>query len=166
LNRDGFASFFHQRYGSTVVLLMTMGASRADAEEIAQETMIAAWQKWLVIREPAAWVRTTATRKLWKRNHQQVATTPLDENTAQLPVSEPDLAVFSEEQQQVLRRLRRLPPAQRMVAALYYDGLTAEEIAVTTGKPATTVRSHLRHARTTLKEVIASDRSGQAASEP
>jgi RNA polymerase sigma factor (sigma-70 family) len=95
-----------------------------------------------------------------------VATTPLDENTAQLPVSEPDLAVFSEEQQQVLHRLRRLPPAQRMVAALYYDGLTAEEIAATTGKPATTVRSHLRHARTTLKEVIASDRSGQAASEP
>jgi RNA polymerase sigma-70 factor (ECF subfamily) len=143
-----------------------MGASRTDAEEIAQDTMIAAWQKWQAIREPTAWVRTTATRKLWKINHQQLAATPLDEHSAPLPVSEPDLAVFSEEQQQVLSLLRRLPQAQRTVAALYYDGLTAEEIAVATGKPATTVRSHLRHARTTLKEVIASDRSRQAASEP
>lgn len=148
-----------------MILLITMGASRADAEEIAQETMIAAWQSWQTIREPAAWVRTTATRKLWKRNHQQLTTMSLDENTAQLPVSEPDLAVFSEEQQKVIGLLRRLPQAQRTVAALHYDGLTSEEIAVATRKPATTVRSHLRHARTALKEVIASDQSRQAASE-
>lgn len=99
-----------------------MGASRADAEEITQETMIAAWRKWDSIREPAAWVRTTATRKLWKSNHQRPVTRPLDENTAELPGSEPNLAVFSEEQQLVLGLLRQLPQTQRIVAALYYDG--------------------------------------------
>lgn len=143
-----------------------MGASRADAEEIAQEAMIAAWQKWESIREPAAWVRTTATRKLWRSNQHRPATTPLDETTAQLPVSDPDLAVFSEEQQWVLGLLRQLPPAQRAVAALHYDGLAAEEIAMVTGKPTATIRSHLRHARTTLRKAITSDRPQQTAPGP
>ena len=140
-----------------------MGASRADAEDIAQETMIAAWQKWESIREPAAWIRTTATRKLWKSNQQQLAATPLYESTARATAIEPDLAVFSAEQQRVLGLLRRLPAAQRVITALYYDGSTAEEIAVAIGKSAATVRSHLRHARKTLKEAIASDRSWPAA---
>ena len=48
---------------------------------------------------------------------------------------------------------------ERTVAALYYDGLSAEEIAKASGKPAATVRSHLRHARRALKEVIASEQS-------
>jgi RNA polymerase sigma factor (sigma-70 family) len=166
LRPDGFVSFFQERFSSTVVLLITMGASRADAEEITQETMIAAWRKWDSIREPAAWVRTTATRKLWKSNHQRPVTTPLDENTAELTASEPNLAVFSEEQQQVLSLLRQLPRTQRIVAALYYDGLAAEEIAILTGGQAATVRSNLRHARTTLREAITSDRSKQTTTGP
>jgi RNA polymerase sigma-70 factor (ECF subfamily) len=64
--------------------------------------------------------------------------------------------VFAEEQRRVLSLLQQLPAAQRVVAALYYDGLSTEEIAAVSGKPAATVRSHLRHARRALKEVIAS----------
>lgn len=112
-----------------------MGASRADAEEIAQESMIAAWQKWESIREPAAWVRTTAVRKLW-RHRQHQPELPLEENAVLLPAGESDLAIFTEEQQQVVRLLRQLPDAQRTVAALHYDGLTTDEIAAATGKPA------------------------------
>jgi RNA polymerase sigma-70 factor (ECF subfamily) len=146
------------------VLLITMGASRAEAEDAAQEAMIAAWQQWESIREPAAWARTTAVRMLWKSNHKQLPAAPLDDSTPQ-PSSEPDLAVLSEEQQRVIGLLRRLPAAQRAIAALHYDGLLTEEIAEVTGKPAATVRSHLRHARRTLKEVIASDRIWPAAPE-
>jgi RNA polymerase sigma-70 factor (ECF subfamily) len=162
LNPDGFASFFQQRYSSTAVLLVTMGASRFDAEDAVQEAMIAAWQKWETIHEPAAWVRTTAVRKLWKNNQQLLPTTPLDDSTAQPARSEPDLAVFSEEQQRVLTLLRQLPPTQRIITALYYDGLSTEEIAEATRRPAATVRSHLRHARRALKEVIASEPSWPA----
>jgi RNA polymerase sigma factor (sigma-70 family) len=165
LNQDGFASFFHQRYGGTVVLLIAMGASRADAEEIAQEAMIAAWQKWDSIREPTAWARTAAVRMLWKYRKRR-SELPFEDSAADVTADESDLAVFTEEQQQVVRLLRQLPNAQRAVAALYYDGLTIEEIATATGKPAGTVRSHLRHARTTLKEVIALAPSGRAAPKP
>jgi RNA polymerase sigma factor (sigma-70 family) len=70
---------------------------------------------------------------------------------------EPDLGIFAEEQQQVLRPLRTLPEQQRTLLALYYDGLTwEEESADLLGKSPATVRSHLRHARKTLKELMAS----------
>jgi DNA-directed RNA polymerase specialized sigma24 family protein len=65
-----------------------------------------------------------------------------------------DLSIFADEQQYVLRLLRALPPQQRTVAALFYDGLACEEIAELGGRPPATVRSHLRHARGRLKELV------------
>jgi RNA polymerase sigma factor (sigma-70 family) len=72
------------------------------------------------------------------------------------PAVEADLGIFAEEQRQVLRLLRALPEQQRTVLALYYDGLSYEEIADLLGISPATVRSHLRHARKTLKELMAS----------
>jgi DNA-directed RNA polymerase specialized sigma24 family protein len=77
------------------------------------------------------------------------------------PSTDPDLAIFAGEQQQVLRLLRGLPPAQRTVTALFYDGLTIPEIADLTGKPAATVRSCLRHARRSLKEATSGSTPGK-----
>jgi RNA polymerase sigma-70 factor (ECF subfamily) len=107
---------------------MGMGAGRADAEDAAQEAMCLVWQQWESIREPAAWVRGIAVRCLWKQTHRN------DRHEARLDSAPgraccPDLELFGEEQRQVLRLLRGLPPQQRTVAALFYDGLTCEEIA-------------------------------------
>jgi RNA polymerase sigma-70 factor (ECF subfamily) len=60
-------------------------------------------------------------------------------------------------ERRVITILRQLPPEQRKVAALFYDGLSREEIAEVIGRPAATVRSLLRHARKRLKEVIQSE---------
>lgn len=62
MSRDGFDPFFNQRYSRTVLLLMVIGANQADAEDAMQEAMIAAWQQWESIRDPTAWLRTTAIR--------------------------------------------------------------------------------------------------------
>jgi RNA polymerase sigma factor (sigma-70 family) len=157
LSQDGFVSFFHQRYSRTVLLLIAMGASRADAEDAAQEAMIAAWRQWESIREPAAWIRTTAIRTFWKHNRQHQPAPLPGEPTPQPAITDPDLAIFADEQRWILSLLRGLPPAQRTVTALFFDGLSAPEIADITGKPVATVRSHLRHARKSLKEVIVSE---------
>jgi RNA polymerase sigma factor (sigma-70 family) len=155
----GFASFFQERFSRTVVLLIAMGASRADAEDATQEAMIEAWQRWDSIREPAAWVRTVAVRTFWKQARgQRPETVSLEEATVK-PVTDPDLSIFAEEQQQILGLLRKLPIRQRTVAALYYDGLTCDEIAELIGIPPTTVRSNLRHARSALREVSMSELS-------
>jgi RNA polymerase sigma factor (sigma-70 family) len=159
LTDSGFASFFRQRFSRTVVLLLAMGASRADAEDATQEAMILAWQQWESLDNPAAWVRTVAVRTFWRRARalglQEVVT---DRGTAaEQSAVDVDLAVFTEEQQGILRRLRGLPRAQRTVFALYYDGLSCEEIATLLDKTPATVRSNLRYARQALREVTVSE---------
>ena len=136
-----------------------MGANRADAEDATQEAMILAWNEWDTIREPAAWVRRVAIRnylRMARRAHSRAV--PLDESIAH-PGVDLDLGSFEEEEQQVLRLLRALPDGQRAVAALHYDGLTCEEIAMALSKTPATVRSQLRHARQALGEVITSEAS-------
>lgn len=164
MNETGFEPFYRERFGRIVILLITLGASRADAEDATQEAMIRALDVWCSIREPAAWVRTVAIRSylrmVRRRNAQEV---PLDES---MPHSATDdgLGAFEQEQQEVLRLLRALPAKQQTVTALYYDGLNCEEIADALRQTPATVRSNLRHARQSLREVIASGRLEREAS--
>lgn len=150
---SGFVSFFRERFGRTVVLLITMGASRADAEDAAQEAMVLAWQKWESIDKPAAWVRTVAVRAYWRLVSTQPQTVSLEEPVPE-SIAGSGLSIFTEEQQHVLRLLRALPPKQRTVVALAYDGSTCQEIAMLLGISEATVRSHLRHARENLKGMM------------
>jgi RNA polymerase sigma-70 factor (ECF subfamily) len=153
VTENGFDSFFQERFSKMIVLLIAMGASRADAEDAVQEAMILAWRQWDTLHEPAAWVRTVAVRTYWKSARANQSLTALEDSMLDA-VSDADLSIFTEEQQQVLRMLRALPQQQRTVAALFYDGLACDEIAKVLGKPPSTVRSHLRHARSTLKEIV------------
>jgi RNA polymerase sigma-70 factor (ECF subfamily) len=158
LTEDDFASFFYERFGKTVVMLITMGASRADAEDATQEAMLEAWRQRDSIQHSAPWVRTVAIRAYRDRVRMRAQMVSLD-GSAYQAVAEPDLSIFAEEQQQVLYALRALPPEQRTVVALFYDGATCDEIAAATGKSPATVRSHLRHARRTLKGLMSSSGS-------
>jgi RNA polymerase sigma factor (sigma-70 family) len=158
LNEVCFDTFFREQFSRIVVLLISIGASQSTAEDATQEAMILAWNQWASIREPTAWVRTVAVRsflRIVRGNGAQMV--PLDESIPD-PVGNDGLGNFEEEQQQVLRLLRALPAGQRAVTALYYDGLNCEEIAEVLGKRPATVRSNLRYARESLREVIASER--------
>jgi RNA polymerase sigma factor (sigma-70 family) len=145
----GFASFFAEHFGRVVVLLIAMGASRADAEDCAQEAMLLACKQWDTIEQPAAWVKTIAIRTYWKLARKR----KLEVSLEVLEPANPGLGIFTEEQQQVLFLLRQLPEQQRTVAALIYDGMTTEEIADLTGISPGTVRSHLRYARSALRRI-------------
>lgn len=136
-----------------MVLLVAMGASRADAEDASQEAMVLAWRKWESIDKPEPWVRTVAVRVYWKLVSTRPQTVSLDESVPE-SVVDSALSIFTEEQQHVLRLLRALPPMQRTVAALAYDGSTCEEVAMLLGISEATVRSHLRHARKNLKGMM------------
>jgi RNA polymerase sigma factor (sigma-70 family) len=154
LTEGGFASFYRERFRWTAVLLIAVGASRADAEDATQEAMVKAWEKWDSIKNPRPWVCKVAYRAYLRRACQRDGKAePLDESSGDR-ATESDLAIFADEQQRVLRLLRALPPGQRAVAACFYDGLTCEEIAQVVDKPPATVRSQLRHARKALKEMI------------
>lgn len=136
-----------------MILLIASGASRADAEDAAQEAMIQAWEEWATLRNPAAWVRTVAIRKYWRLAAAGRSAESLGESVPEVS-ADVDLAIFEEEQRRVLALLRSLPSGQRTVLALLVDGATCKEIAELTGKPEPTIRSLLRHARKTLKELM------------
>lgn len=155
MTEEEFASFFHERFGKTVIFLITLGASRADAEDATQEAMLAAWRQQDAIEHAVSWLRTVAVRTYWKQAGTDRKSITLDDSVSEA-VTEPDRSIFTEEQLQVLHVLRELPPEQRTIVALRYDGATCEEIAEATGKEPATVRSNLRHARKTLKELIKS----------
>jgi len=153
---SSFASFFRGRFGRTAVLLVAMGASRDDADDCVQEAMILAWKRWDTIRDPATWVNTVAVRRYWRLARRRQQEVSLDETVPE--PADADLGIFTDEQQQVLRLLRQLPAQQRNVAALFYDGTATEEIAELVGVSPATVRSHLRHARATLRGLLESKR--------
>lgn len=146
-------TFLKDRFSRTVILLISMGASRTDAEDAAQEAIILAWKQWDSIREPTAWIRKVAIRAYAKQVRGRSNRLVSLDSAPELAASS-DLSIFTEQQQHVLELLRALPERQRTVAALFYDGLTCEEIAACTGVRADTVRSNLRHARKALKEAI------------
>jgi RNA polymerase sigma factor (sigma-70 family) len=155
LSTVDFASFFRARFSRTVVLLVTMGASQADADDAAQEAMLEALVHWDEIDEPAPWLRTVALRKYWALARRRKPEVSLDEAAAD-HATDSDLGIFADEEQQVLRALRQLPPQQRTVTALFYDGMETREIAELAGMSPATVRSHLRHARMALKGLLES----------
>jgi RNA polymerase sigma-70 factor (ECF subfamily) len=128
-----------------------MGASKADAEDVVQEAMLEALVHWDKIGEPVPWLRTVVLRKYWALARNRKLEVPLEEAGVDDPVTGSDLGIYADEEQQVLRVLRELPSQQRAVTALCYDGMETHEIAELVGISPATVRSHLRHARATLK---------------
>jgi RNA polymerase sigma factor (sigma-70 family) len=109
------------------------------------------------LRSPRAWVRRAAftiyVRHATRLRREQAALAQAVSVTSRASVAE---ANYKEGQWRIVAIMRQLPPEQRKVAALFYDGLTQYEIAEVIGKPVATVRSLLRHARIRLKEVIQS----------
>jgi RNA polymerase sigma factor (sigma-70 family) len=155
LTEDGFASFFRKQFSRIAFLLITLGASQADAEDATQEAMILAWEKWDSIDDHAAWVYTVAVRTYWRLLRTRPAIVSLPESALETTVAS-DLNMLTEEQHHVLSVLRQLPPARRFVVAMKYDGLACKKIAEILEISEATVRSHLRHARKNLKGMILS----------
>jgi RNA polymerase sigma factor (sigma-70 family) len=132
--------------------VISLGASFHEAEDVAQVAMKAALLDWPNIDHPRAFVRQVARRvflrsrgKAKREREVAVLALPIENATTGMPT------VTTRE---VLNAIRSLPPAQREVMAWTIDGYEPSEIAALTGKSSATVRSHLRHARATLKGVF------------
>jgi RNA polymerase sigma-70 factor (ECF subfamily) len=152
-----FDDFYRAEFVRLTWFAVRMGAFRAEAEEIAQEAMTAAWRTWQSLAHPPAYVRMAAMRILY-RAHAKAGR----ERIAVLRAAGPDLLPLDEpEVHRVVNLLRALPAAQREALALTMDGFTPKEIAEMTGREAATVRSHLRHARRNLARSIGSRREAR-----
>jgi RNA polymerase sigma factor (sigma-70 family) len=157
-NQDAAFSFFYRSlFVSLVAQSIRFGVPAADAPGLVQDLMLEIYARWADISFPGAYARRTVAFRaadLLKQSSRLIVEdgayfTGLGyELTSGLPHGL--LAVEGE--QLVLEALAQLPPIQRAVFALTYDGFPCEDIGEILGMKEATVRSNLRHARRTLSD--------------
>jgi RNA polymerase sigma-70 factor (ECF subfamily) len=150
-----FSAFYRTDFPRLVGCLILSGAPREDALDAAQETMRKLYQKWREVDHPRAWARTTARHAVFRalRFSQQQDLGEPPEAASALLVGDQDLWE-SLQFDEVLAILRELPPCQRQVMALTYDGFKPAEIAPILEVPADQVRGNLARARRTAARVL------------
>jgi RNA polymerase sigma-70 factor (ECF subfamily) len=155
---DSFDEFFRARYTDLVAFVMRLGARLPDAEEAAQEAMVAAYASWHRIRDPAAWTWRVAYRSYLRQVRRRRLRESLVSADELSQRGAPDEGVEELLWRDRFRRLlAKLTDKQQRVVALWYDGYLAKEIAERLRIEPGTVRSIFRHARRRLVDVLGDD---------
>ncbi|MFF8919602.1 RNA polymerase sigma factor [Streptomyces sp. NPDC015032] len=156
-----FSAFYRATVRSLVGFLVNQGAGVHVAADIAQDTMLSAYERWDTIDQPRAWVHTVASRALLRKlascEEQPVEQVP--EPTSLL--ADPDAIAAWEARHDLLPLLRSLPPRQRQVLAWALSGFTPGDIAEQLGMNDDAVRASLYKARRAVAEVIKAREEGQ-----
>lgn len=153
-DRTEFAAFYRAFLAQLVAFLIRHGAQRADAADLAQETMIEAYRSWARITSPTAWCFHVAYRKLQRSRafHTDVVNESLSLAEQRSPLNTPDTELADRDFTQ--RVLALLPHRQRQVMAWTMFGLTPKEIADELKITPEAVRSSLKKARQTLATTL------------
>ena len=138
----------------------------ADAEDLAQDTFVAAYESISRIREPAkfaGWLRSIVYNQ-WRMQRRRVSAYGLqvsvdDENYAHLlhelagPSPTPDVLVLQDERTRtVMQAIASLPETTQLVTTLYYlHDLSYREIADVLDLSPSTIQSRLQRARQKLR---------------
>jgi RNA polymerase sigma-70 factor (ECF subfamily) len=152
---EPFETFYARELPRLVALARALTGSRAAAEDVAQEAMIAAYRRWdEVVRldVPAAWVRRVcanmATSHLRRRSSEARTLLRLRGVRQRDSELEPDDADF-------WAAVRRLPRRQAQAIALHYlYDMSVTDIALTLECSQSSVKAHLVRGRTSLARVL------------
>ncbi|MBX3071808.1 MAG: sigma-70 family RNA polymerase sigma factor [Thermomicrobiales bacterium] len=172
--KEGDANAFNfvvQRYERSVYgLAYRMMGNAADAEDIAQDTFIRAWQALRSYEDGSlkGWLLRIATNRCYDRlratSRHPVGTLTNDEDDSEIPVVDDsessDPVLFTERldlSEAIQAALDTLPPDQRL-AVILFDVMqhTYEEAAVIAGVPPGTIKSRVSRGRERLRQQIMS----------
>jgi len=159
--RDGSEHAFNRfidRHQQSLRAFLRGLIAAADADDIAQETFLAAWvqagryrggasvRSWLFA---IAWRKAKDSHRRWFRQRQR-------ESQYRHEMSQPaDGAAGIDERLAVRQALHRLPMAQRAAVLLCLaEGLTHTEAADALGMPLGTVKSHVARGRENLRAAL------------
>jgi RNA polymerase sigma-70 factor (ECF subfamily) len=149
----------YDRFGAAVFHLATRSlASQADAEDVAQATFVAAWLKRDTFDPDRGsllgWLLGISRNKIVDRLRERVREGKVEQSLREQPEpaqdQQPDRVV---DRLVVADQLARLPDEQRHVLQLaFYEDLTHQQIAQSTGLPLGTVKSHIRRGMASLRQ--------------
>lgn len=156
-DRDAYGRLVRLLMDRTVALTYRMTGDRQAAQDLAQEAFITAWQRLGQFRGQSSftsWLHRIATNLTlnFLKSPAVSRSASLDQVEAGMPESGHSDNPDSELTRRELRRgmlefMQSLPEAQRAVFELrFYQQMSFNEIAETTGKALGTVKTHYRQA--------------------
>ena len=153
---EPFEVFYRREYTRMVAIARAMTRSGGAAEDLVQESFVAAHRHWDRIStydDPGAWVRRVLINRSasW---HRKIGAEL--RAVARLGAREPDtLPALTPAATEVWDEVRRLPRRQAQATVLHYvDLLSVEEIGEVLGISAGAVKSHLHRARSNLSRAL------------
>ncbi|MFQ6043213.1 MAG: bifunctional nuclease domain-containing protein, partial [Candidatus Poribacteria bacterium] len=163
-DRDAFGQLVRIYQGAVYGLCYHIVGNFADAQDLAQEAFVRAYQDLHQLREPAKFANwlNQLTRNvcgMWLRR-QKNKIVPLDEvaseNLADYATSTPLEEIEAEEMHQFVRRaIDALSEKNKLTVTLFYmDGLSHQKIGDFLSVPVSTVKSRLHESRKQLKEEL------------
>ena len=129
------------------------------AEEILQDLFYQVWRTASRF-EPArgslaGWLLVAARNRAISKLRRKTEKNELDENGVDLRVNVESSAAQKLLLEKVRAVMGRLPDGQRLaLECAYFEGMTHSEIAAKTGEPLGTVKTRIRSAMETLKQVL------------
>lgn len=167
--RAEWTDFFDTHHDRVVRFMMHVGASRYDAQDAAQEAFTESWElmsrdpgAWRAINGKAAWIRTTALRRLARPpGSRRRPLITADGTIADRPDTGLDHAELTAQTQAVLQALRQLDSESRAVMAFSFDGFTTAETADALNKTQQQVRDVKKKARINLKRQLSTSEGRQ-----
>jgi RNA polymerase sigma-70 factor (ECF subfamily) len=154
---ERFNAFYQQHLPLVFATALARCQNRAQAEDLAQETLLRAWRHFDMLRQrdvnaQRAWLlRTLRHRAIEAWRHQRPERLECAENVDFAEDGTPSALRLD-----VIAALGQLTPADREVVVLrYFLDLSSRDIAEVTGLPDGTVRRRLAQCRTRLAACLA-----------
>lgn len=157
-DQAAFGELVKRRQGWARGLLRRMCRSHAEADDLAQEAFIKAWERLNDLENPAAfpgWFRRVAvtTFLMAKRRQKAVFEEIDDANPVAAEDSSPEAQAGAKIDLE--KALARLSDAERLCVTLNHgEGLSHSEIVEITGLPLGTVKSHVLRGTEKLRRML------------
>jgi RNA polymerase sigma-70 factor, ECF subfamily len=158
-DRRAFQQLYFNYRGRLARFLLRVTRTRADLEEIINDTLLIVWRRSGDFRgasRVSTWIFGIAYRCALR----SIRRAAMWSRASALPVHEgeplvDDVAVCTADRQLVEFALSKLPAEQRLALILAYRmGYSCEEIAVTARCPVNTIKTRMFHARHKLRTII------------
>jgi len=153
-DRADFELFFREEYEHLFQAAYLLTGSRHEADDIAQESLLRAYERWDRVRDmdsPAGYVYRVALNL--NRSRLRKVAVRTRRIFALVPSEDPTTAVLAS--QQVLDALSKIPRGQREAIVLTgWLGMDSEEAGQILGIDSSSVRGRIHRGRTALRALL------------
>ena len=167
-DKVSFGELVRRHGGSLRTHLRRMGAQASDADDMAQEAFLIAYERLGDYRFDgpfAAWLKRIASRRYLKKVRGNAKYLLTDDMTAYEPEGGQPNEDFRAHNLDAA--LNRLKPVERLCVTLNFSGdLSHQEIADELKIPLGTVKSHIRRALDQLKLILSPDGANTSRAQP